>query len=113
MLFLWQSHFDEGSLYFITVTTTRNYTMAEERYDGVLLSLAQQMEGGVPQLFDVLFSFLLRKTDFFSGAAETQTPRKLVLDAFEKYAAQSNEYKKLKAQEKAKKEEVRAVSCSV
>lgn len=54
----------------------------------------------------MLFSFLLRKTDFFSGTAETETPKKLVMDAFEKYAAQSKEYNKLKAQEKAKKEEV-------
>lgn len=40
----------------------------------------------MPQLFDVLFSFLSRKTDFFTGAS-TETSRKMVLDAFNKYAA--------------------------
>ena len=31
-----------------------------EQYDTVLLSLAQQMKGGVPELFDTLFNFLSR-----------------------------------------------------
>lgn len=31
-----------------------------EKYDAVLLSLATQMSGGVPQLLDVLFNFLSR-----------------------------------------------------
>lgn len=38
----------------------------DEKFDPVLLSLAQQLEGGVPQLLDVLFGFLRRKTgDYF------------------------------------------------
>lgn len=40
----------------------------------------------MPQLFDVLFSFLSRKTDFFTGAP-IETSKKMVLDAFNKYAA--------------------------
>lgn len=31
-----------------------------ERYDSVLLSLAQSLKGGVPELFDVVFDFLSR-----------------------------------------------------
>ena len=72
-----------------------------DRYDGVLLSLAQQMQGGVPELFDVLFAFLarfvtytltfessnvFRKTDFYSGAG-LEEARGLVMKAFEKHGA--------------------------
>lgn len=56
-----------------------------EKMDGIFLSLASNMEGGVPQLFDVLFNFLSRKTDFFTGAP-TEQSRKMVLDTFNKYA---------------------------
>lgn len=38
----------------------------EERFDSVLLGLAQQMEGGVPELMDVLFGFLRRKTGLYN-----------------------------------------------
>lgn len=31
-----------------------------ERYDTVLLSLAQSLKGGVPEMFDVIFDFLSR-----------------------------------------------------
>lgn len=30
----------------------------QEKFDGVLLGLATQMEGGVPELFDVLFRLI-------------------------------------------------------
>ena len=58
----------------------------DERYDGVLLAMAQSQEGGVGGLLDVWFSFLARKTDFFTGAVGDQA-RQVVLDAFNKHAA--------------------------
>ena len=59
----------------------------EERFDGILLSIAQQCEGGVPELMDILFGFLNRKTDFYSGGLEGGQAEKMVLDAFKKHAA--------------------------
>lgn len=43
-------------------------TDRQQQIDGVLLSLATSFEGGVPELFDHIFSFLSRKTDFYTGA---------------------------------------------
>eukprot|EP01032_Pedospumella_encystans_P008701 gene8701-10295_t len=42
--------------------------MADERFDGMFLSITQQSQGIEP-LLDNLFSFLRRKTDFFVGAS--------------------------------------------
>jgi len=58
-----------------------------ERFDSILLSLAQQCEGGVPELLDIVFGFMNRKTDFYSGGLESGKAKKMVLDAFSKHAA--------------------------
>ena len=44
--------------------------MTEERFDPLLLNIAHNQDGGIDGLLDIYFSFLRRKTDFFSGAGE-------------------------------------------
>uniref|UniRef100_A0A914MIT3 Nuclear migration protein nudC n=1 Tax=Meloidogyne incognita TaxID=6306 RepID=A0A914MIT3_MELIC len=80
-------------------------TDRQQQIDGVLLSLATSLEGGVPELFDHVFSFLSRKTDFYTGAATSTTAKKIVLDAFEKYekTCQAEALEKLKRKEAEEK----------
>jgi hypothetical protein len=40
--------------------------MADEKFDGMFLAMAQQCQGIEP-LLDQMFSFLRRRTDFFVG----------------------------------------------
>lgn len=69
-----------------------------ERFDGMLLAIAQQCEGGIAELLDVFFGFLERKTDFFIGAGKANA-KKMVLSKFKEHQKKVEEKK-----EKEKKE---------
>jgi hypothetical protein len=60
----------------------------DERFDGMLLAIAQQHPEGIEQLLGTFFSFLRRKTDFFSQPDKADEALRRVFGANrERYAA--------------------------
>lgn len=57
----------------------------EEKFDAMLLALAQQHEKGVEQLLDTFFSFLARKTDFFIGSPDEKASEQMLMSVFNKH----------------------------
>jgi len=63
-----------------------------ERFDGLLLSMAHDCtEGGVQEMIDLIFSFLARKTDFYTSGLEDGKAEKLIREAFAKHSASAQE----------------------
>ncbi|XP_052243266.1 nuclear migration protein nudC-like isoform X1 [Dreissena polymorpha] len=62
----------------------------DEKFDGVMLNLATQLDGGVPELLEKIFSFLSRKTDFYTGGEKGQS-EKMLMEKFRKYERQAQE----------------------
>jgi len=90
--------------------------MADERFDGQFLHMAQYTDGGVRGLVDVFFSFLRRKTDFYTGSDEDlkesrKIAKELVDERFQHHAkiafAEADSKKKDKARQQKKLEEQR------
>jgi hypothetical protein len=79
--------------------------MAEDRFDGMFLAIAQQAQGIEP-LLDNLFSFLRRKTDFYSGASSDQVET-LVLKVLRKHTALADQTERDKKKEREKEEKKR------
>ncbi|CAH0479187.1 unnamed protein product [Peronospora belbahrii] len=77
-----------------------------DRFDSMLLAIAQSQHGIEP-LLDTVFSFLRRKTDFFSGA-KPQVIEDTVLKSVRKQASLAEKdqlYKKQQEQKKRQKQE--------
>ncbi|XP_059139786.1 nuclear migration protein nudC-like [Physella acuta] len=77
-----------------------------ERFDGMLMAMAQQCEGGIHELLDAFFGFLARKTDFYSGAGKEQA-QKMVREKFEQYRKVVAERMEKEKTEKELEEEAR------
>ncbi|KAG5509381.1 hypothetical protein JKF63_06691 [Porcisia hertigi] len=67
--------------------------MADERFDSMLLAIAQQQQG-IDGILDTFFSFLSRKTDFFT---QPDMARRTVQNIMDRYLAAAEE-KQRKAQ---------------
>jgi len=77
----------------------------DERFDGILLSMAQQSQG-IDNLLDTVFSFLRRKTDFYNGAS-IDVVEETVLKSVRKQKALSDRMKIEAEKKKAKLEQER------
>lgn len=77
----------------------------DERFDGMFLAIAQQSQGIEP-LLDNLFSFLRRKTDFYTGASSEQI-ESLVLKVVRKHTTLAEQTEKEKRKEREREEKKR------
>lgn len=82
-----------------------------EKFDGLLLGMAQQCEGGVQEMLDIIFGFLARKTDFYASGLNDGKAQELILEAFRKHSAKAEKEaveKKKRFEEMDRKKKERA-----
>lgn len=85
--------------------------MVEEgKFDGLLMSVAQQCRGGIDELLDVLLSFLRRRTDFYTGAPPEQVEATF-LAAVKRQMALAERAKEEKKREREAEERRRKERC--
>ncbi|KAK6641463.1 hypothetical protein RUM44_013175 [Polyplax serrata] len=77
-----------------------------EKFDGMLLAMAQQHEGGIQELMDTIFSFLARQTDFYINGKEG-CAEQVVMTSFKKYEKIAMEEKLKKQKERERQEKKR------
>jgi len=78
-----------------------------ERFDGMLVTMAQQCEGGIKELLGNFFGFLQRKTDFYTGSG-SDTAEELVMTSFHQYQAEARKLKKEQIEKEKRKAEKKA-----
>eukprot|EP00095_Tigriopus_kingsejongensis_P001315 maker-scaffold249_size238305-snap-gene-0.15 protein:Tk01315 transcript:maker-scaffold249_size238305-snap-gene-0.15-mRNA-1 annotation:"nuclear migration protein nudc" len=61
-----------------------------ERFDSLLLGMAQQCQGGVPEMLGIIFGFLARKTDFYTGGQSGQA-LEMVVEEFKRHESLARE----------------------
>lgn len=56
----------------------------DEKFDGLLLNMAQQA-GSIDTILDTFFGFLQRKTDFFTGSQDEKAAEEMILKYYKKH----------------------------
>jgi hypothetical protein len=64
-----------------------NPSPLEQRSDSALFNVAQQCEGGMPEILGNFFGFLARRTEFFTNKEEDECRRE-VMKAYERQVEQ-------------------------
>lgn len=83
----------------------------EEKFDGLLMSVAQQCRGGIDELLDTFLSFLRRRTDFYTGAPPEQVEA-TVLAAVRRQMAQAERMREEQRRERDAEERRRQERCA-